>query len=83
MATASFTSGVDQEPRGTPVPSTCSMRGSFVSAVVVHTLCFPTHGCGSKLTRRGYAGFGPCVHLPGQPILGYRFFEPQPHCFLS
>ena len=22
-------------------------------------------GCGSKLTRRGYAGFGPCVHLPG------------------
>ena len=22
-------------------------------------------GCGSKLTRRGYAGFGPCFHLPG------------------
>ena len=22
-------------------------------------------GCGSKFTRRGYAGFGPCFHLPG------------------
>ena len=22
-------------------------------------------GCGSKLNRRGYAGFGPCFHLPG------------------
>ena len=35
-------------------------------------------GCGSKLNRRGYAGFGPCFHLPGQPIFGYRVFEPQP-----
>ena len=26
-------------------------------------------GCGSILNRRGYAGFGPCFHLPG-----YRFF---------
>ena len=26
-------------------------------------------GYGSKLTRRGYADFGPCFHLPGQPIL--------------
>ena len=24
-----------------------------------------TSGCGSKLNRRGYAGFGPCFHLPG------------------
>ena len=24
------------------------------------------------------AGFGPCFHLPGQPILESRFFEPQP-----
>ena len=23
-------------------------------------------GCGSKLDRKGYAGFGPCFHLPGQ-----------------
>ena len=23
------------------------------------------HGCGSKLNRRGYAGFGLCFHLPG------------------
>ena len=23
------------------------------------------YGCGSKLTRRGYAGFGSCFHLPG------------------
>ena len=22
-------------------------------------------GCGSRLNRRGYAGFGPCFHLPG------------------
>ena len=24
-----------------------------------------TYGCGSKLNRRGYAGVGPCFHLPG------------------
>ena len=23
------------------------------------------NGCGSKLNRRGYAGFGPCFHSPG------------------
>ena len=33
------------------------------------------HGCGSKLNRRGYAGFGPCFHLPGQPILGTGFLS--------
>ena len=33
---------------------------------------------GSKLNRRGYAGFGPCFHLPGFHF-GYRFFEPQPY----
>ena len=32
-------------------------------------------GCGSKLKRRGYAGFGPCFPLPGQPILEFRFSE--------
>ena len=36
-----------------------------------------TGGRGSKLNRGGYAGFGPCFHLPGFH-LGYRFFEPQP-----
>ena len=25
----------------------------------------PSYGCGSKLNRRGYAGVGPCFHLPG------------------
>ena len=27
---------------------------------------------------QGYAGF-PCFHLPGQPILEFRFFEPHPN----
>ena len=27
------------------------------------------HWFGSKLNNRGYTGFGPCFHLPGQPIL--------------
>ena len=46
-----------------------------------HTNTPPPHryGCGSKLNRRGYAGFGPCFHLPGQPVLEIRFFEPQPY----
>ena len=35
-------------------------------------------GCGSKLQRRGYAGFGPCFHLPGyQGSILVLFFEPQ------
>ena len=34
-------------------------------------------GCGSKLNRRGYAGFGPCFHLPGFHF-GHRLFEPLP-----
>ena len=25
------------------------------------------------------AGFSPCFHLPGQPILEFRFCEPQPN----
>ena len=29
------------------------------------------------------AGFGPCFHLPGQPILEFRFFETQPYQFVS
>ena len=31
--------------------------------------------CGSKLNRRGQTA---SFHLPGQPILEFRFFEPQP-----
>ena len=43
-----------------------------------------SYGCGSKLNRRGYAGFGPCFHLPGQAILEFLFFEPQPYvCFIQ
>ena len=35
-----------------------------------HNMCLTTwtlklHGCGSKLHRRGYAGFGPSFRLPG------------------
>ena len=29
-----------------------------------------TNGCGSKFNRRGYAGFGPCLHLPGSTSVG-------------
>ena len=33
-----------------------------------------------KIKQEGQtAGVGPCFHLPGQPILEFRFFEPQPH----
>ena len=28
-----------------------------------------------KLNRKGYAGFGLCFHLPGQPILEFRFLS--------
>ena len=32
-----------------------------------------------KIKEEGQtADFGPCFHLPGQPILEHRFFEPQP-----
>ena len=32
-----------------------------------------------KIKEEGQtAGFGPCFHLPGQPILEFHFFEPQP-----
>ena len=31
-----------------------------------------------KMKQEGYAGFGLCFHLPGQPNLEFRFFEPQP-----
>ena len=34
-----------------------------------------SYGCGSKLNRRGYEGFGPCFHLPAQPILVPFFFS--------
>ena len=39
-------------------PSPESLKGPLASEV------WPI-GCGSKLNRRGYAGFGPCFHLPG------------------
>ena len=33
-----------------------------------------------KIHQEGQtAGFGPRFHLPGQPILEFRFFEPQPN----
>ena len=32
-----------------------------------------------KIKQEGQtAGFGPCFHLPGQAILDFRFFQPQP-----
>ena len=32
-----------------------------------------------KIKQQGQtAGLGPCFHLPGQPILEFRFLEPQP-----
>ena len=34
------------------------------------------HGCGSKLNRRGYAGIGPCFHLPGFRF-GTGFLSPS------
>ena len=35
------------------------------------------NGCGSKLNRRGYAGFGPCFHFPGFHF-GTVFFSISP-----
>ena len=35
------------------------------------------YGCGSKLNKRGYAGFGPCFHLQGSMLA--PVFEPQPY----
>ena len=43
---------------------------------VIHELV-ETCGCGSKSNRSGYAGFGPCFHLPGFHF-GNVLFEPQP-----
>ena len=37
------------------------------------------YGCGSKLSRRGYAGFLPCFHFIGVPFW-YRFLS---HCHMS
>ena len=37
-----------------------------------------------KIKQEGQtAGFGPCFHFPGQPILEFRFFEPQPGVLAS
>ena len=41
-----------------------SCRGNMISACCSSSVP-STCGCGSKLNRRGYAGFGPCFHLPG------------------
>ena len=36
-----------------------------------------------KIKQEGQtAGLGPCFHLPGQPILEFRFLETQPHFVL-
>ena len=33
-----------------------------------------------KIKQEGQtAGLGPCFHSPGQPVLEFRFFEPQPN----
>ena len=40
------------------------MRTGFGRGRVSHEEVLP-NGCGSKLNRRGYAGFGSCFHLPG------------------
>ena len=46
--------------------------------VVPFALCLM--GVAIKIKQEGQAaGFGPCFHLPGQAILEFRFFEPQPH----
>ena len=40
------------------------------------------NGCGSRLKIRSEgqtAGVGPCFQLPGQPILEFWCFEPQPN----
>ena len=39
---------------------------------------FSRSGCGNQNETRGvnYAGVGPYFHLPGQPILEFRLFEP-------
>ena len=42
--------------------------------LLVQLACLQTNGCGSKLNRRGYAGVGPCVHLPGFQF-GILIFE--------
>ena len=34
-----------------------------------------------KIKQGQTAGVGPCFHLPGQPILEFRFFEPRPYVF--
>ena len=61
-------------------PHVCLFQGfqSALADVLVHVVpC----GCGSKLTRRGFAGVGPCFHLSGFQCVPfwYRFFDPQPY----
>ena len=41
------------------------LRWSWILSAKQSTSQKKPSGCGSKLNRRGYAGFGPCFHLPG------------------
>ena len=40
-------------------------------------------GCGSKLKTRGYAGFGPCFHLPGFHFGTGFLSQPFEHSYAS
>ena len=69
----------------TPAPKFAPLFVSLLWGPRCFPLTRPKNGCGSKLIRRGYAGFGPCFHLPGQAILGIGFLshsqitsEPRP-----
>ena len=67
-----------------PVAQQCSLRVAiFPRATESTKVCKrawvlnTSYGCGSKLNRRGYAGVGPCFHLPGFHF-GTGFLE-QPY----
>ena len=55
---AMFWFGAPANPLVLSHPILRNLRGSHVHAPL-------TLGCGSKSNSRGYAGFGPCFHLPG------------------
>ena len=44
-------------------PETC--KAALCITRLLDSGCIQPLECGSKLNRRGYAGFGPCFHLPG------------------
>ena len=43
----------------------CRVGGWLALSGMLSALDVLEDGCSSKLNRRGYAGFGPCFHLPG------------------